>query len=205
MNLSNNINIGFALFGGIVIGLSATLLLLANGRIAGISGIAGRLLAGPTEQSWRFLFVLGLPLGAGLWWIITGQLEIQMQSNLVELIIGAVLVGVGTRLGAGCTSGHGVCGIGRRSLRSVTATVVFMAVAVLTVFIKGGVNHETVNRCDYRRVVVWLWFSRLRDDQPSSGAGVLRYQQDLGSKLDVCDGGRACGHPTELLAYTETT
>lgn len=135
-----NVNVSQTLFGGFLIGISATVLLLANGKIAGISGIAGRLLASPNERLWRGLFIAGLPLGAGLWWLYSGELNIDLQSNHWALISGAVLVGVGTRLGSGCTSGHGVCGIGRRSLRSVTATVVFMLSAAITVYIVGGVS-----------------------------------------------------------------
>lgn len=140
MTLIDNFNVGQALVGGLLIGLSAALLLLANGKIAGISGIAGRLLSNPSDQLWRLLFVIGLPLGAGVWWLVSGEPEIQMQTSRVGLIIGATLVGVGTRLGSGCTSGHGVCGIGRRSLRSVTATGLFIAVAVVTVFLTGGAS-----------------------------------------------------------------
>ena len=128
--------------GGVLIGLSAALLLFFNGRIAGISGIAGSLILNkPLKDSlWKLLFILGLLIGAGLYTLITGDLQVQLQANRTVLIIAGLLVGVGTRLGSGCTSGHGVCGIARRSKRSITATVVFMVVAILTVFIKQSVG-----------------------------------------------------------------
>lgn len=140
MTLVDQFNISQALAGGLLIGLSAAVLMLANGKIAGISGIAGRLLASPAEQPWRLLFIIGLPLGAGLWWLVAGEPQIQMHADRTVLIVGAICVGIGTRLGAGCTSGHGVCGIGRRSFRSITATIVFMAVAAITVFVTGGAS-----------------------------------------------------------------
>lgn len=140
MTVIDEFSVSQALIGGVLIGLSAAVLLVANGKIAGISGIAGRLLTSPNDQLWRLCFVLGLPLGAGIFWLMIGEPQIQMQTGRLGLIVGAIFVGVGTRLGAGCTSGHGVCGIGRRSLRSITATAVFMAVAAATVFITGGAN-----------------------------------------------------------------
>ena len=125
-----------ALAGGALIGLSAALLLMANGRIAGISGLLGSLLARASEgRAQKALFVLGVLL-APLLWQLFGQLPaIQFQANWLSLLLAGVLVGVGSRYGAGCTSGHGVCGISRLSLRSVLATVVFMAAGFAMVFV----------------------------------------------------------------------
>lgn len=125
------------LLGGIAIGLAALLLLWGSGRIAGISGIVGGLLPGGAsgDRTWRLAFVLGLIVGAGVYGFSRGGLVLQMQAEGWLLIVAGLLVGIGTRLGAGCTSGHGVCGLARRSPRSLIATLTFMAVAVLTVFV----------------------------------------------------------------------
>ncbi len=127
-----------ALTGGALIGLAAVLLLLLNGRIAGVSGIAGRLL-GPQgwragEAAWRVLFLVGLVIGAGLYGFIA-PVAIQIQASWPVLVVGGLLVGFGTQLGNGCTSGHGVCGIARLSPRSIVATMVFMASAIVTVYV----------------------------------------------------------------------
>ncbi len=124
--------------GGGLIGISAVLLLLFNGRIAGISGIVGSLLVNKLSKDslWRILFVIGLLIGAGIYIAIQGELQIQMQASRSILVVAGLLVGIGTSIGSGCTSGHGVCGIARRSQRSITATLVFMTVAVLTVYTK---------------------------------------------------------------------
>ena len=125
-----------ALVGGLLIGLAASLLLLANGRIAGISGILGRTLAlEPGQLSWRILFLLGLPVGAGLVGIIQGGLVADVRASIPTLVAAGVLVGFGTQLGNGCTSGHGVCGISRGSRRSIAATCTFMVTAAAVVFI----------------------------------------------------------------------
>jgi len=126
------------IFGGALIGLSAVLMLLFNGRITGISSIVGSLLVNKpsNEQLWRLMFIIGLLLGAGIYIAIYGELNIHMQASRSLLIISGLLVGVGTNLGSGCTSGHGVCGIARLSKRSITATLIFISVAMLTVFIK---------------------------------------------------------------------
>ena len=128
--------------GGGLIGLSAVLLLLFNGRIAGISGIVGTLLvAKPSYDGlWRIMFVMGLLIGAAIYLVVQGDLPVQMQVIRPMLIAAGLLVGLGTRLGSGCTSGHGVCGIARRSKRSITATLVFIAVAILTVYIKRAIG-----------------------------------------------------------------
>src|SRR5688572_20454298 len=116
-----------ALLGGMLIGLAAALLWIFGGRLAGVSGIAGGLIAPAqpaSERRWRALFVLGLVVGG----VLVGQLwpsafEFALHRSALTLAVAGVLVGVGTRLGGGCTSGHGVCGIGRLSPRSVVATL----------------------------------------------------------------------------------
>jgi hypothetical protein len=126
---------GFA--GGVLIGLAAVLLLAVNGRVAGVSGILGGLLTSRSgaERSWRLLFVTGLIAGAALYRLFYGPLPIQIQSTAPVLLAAGALVGWGTRLGSGCTSGHGVCGLARLSPRSLLATVTFMLFGVLTVYL----------------------------------------------------------------------
>ncbi len=126
-----------ALGGGLLIGLSAVLLLWLNGRIAGISGILnGALARQPGDSAWRVTFLVGLLLGGGLFWWLTPHAFEPRQGFPISLLLGAgFLVGFGTRLGSGCTSGHGVCGLGRRSMRSVLATVTFVGCGMLTVFV----------------------------------------------------------------------
>jgi uncharacterized membrane protein YedE/YeeE len=123
--------------GGVLIGLAAVLLLLANGRIAGVSGIVGGLLSRkPGDIGWRVAFVLGLWLGALVYWAARGALfELELQATPGIMIVAGLLVGYGTRLGSGCTSGHGVCGIARFSPRSMVATVVFMASGIATAYV----------------------------------------------------------------------
>lgn len=126
-----------ALAGGILIGISATLLLLLNGRIAGISGILnGAMESRDGDRAWRWLFLLGLLIGAGgyLHWSGAAYHRADAFSPWLMIVAG-LLVGAGTRLGSGCTSGHGVCGLGRLSLRSVVATLIFMATAAITVYV----------------------------------------------------------------------
>jgi len=124
-----------ALVGGILIGVATLLLLAANGRMAGISGIAGGLLnPRPGEIAWRGLFLAGLVLGAGAYGLFR-QVNIQFQAGLPVLILGGVLVGYGTQLGRGCTSGHGICGVARLSPRSIAATLIFMVCAAVTVYL----------------------------------------------------------------------
>ena len=126
-----------ALAGGALIGLASALLLLAGGRIAGVSSITGgvlRLERGDT--GWRLAFIIGLVVGVWAYAAAGGSLaDIEIEADWATLILGGLLVGVGTRVGGGCTSGHGVCGISRFSTRSIVATIVFMAVAALTVFV----------------------------------------------------------------------
>jgi hypothetical protein len=128
---------GAGLLGGALIGLASALLLLATGRIAGISGIVGRsLLPAAGDLGWRLAFLVGLPLGAGAVGLVapaTRALEITHSVGL--LVAGGLLVGYGTQLGSGCTSGHGVCGLARGSRRSLVATAAFMAAGMVTVFV----------------------------------------------------------------------
>ena len=124
-----------AVAGGVLIGLASALLLLSEGRIAGISGITAGLVRG-SESVWRWLFVLGLVLGAVIYGAVGGDLSaIQIHASWPLLVAGGLLVGFGTRLGSGCTSGHGVCGISRFSVRSIVATLVFMVTAGIVVFV----------------------------------------------------------------------
>lgn len=125
-----------ALLGGAIIGLAASIFLLFNGRIAGISGIVGGLYkTSKNDIGWRLAFVIGLlmaPTIYGLWFVLP---SIQIERGSLGLIIAGLLVGIGTRYGSGCTSGHGVCGISRLSPRSMVATVAFMLAGIITVFI----------------------------------------------------------------------
>ena len=125
--------------GGILIGLSAVLLMASSGRIAGLSGIFGGLVTCRTgsEWSWRAVFMAGLLLGAALAGL-TGAFDVSsiaITGNPVLLIASGLLVGVGTAMGSGCTSGHGICGLSRLSPRSLVSTLIFMAVAIATVFL----------------------------------------------------------------------
>lgn len=123
--------------GGVLIGLAVALMLLLNGRIAGISGIVGGLLTLRLRDTfWRAAFVVGLVLGA-LTYLSTaeGGAPVRVLASLPAILVGGLLVGFGTRLGSGCTSGHGLCGMAHLSRRSVVATATFFGVAMLTVFI----------------------------------------------------------------------
>jgi uncharacterized membrane protein YedE/YeeE len=130
-------NLTGGLIGGTLIGLAAVLLLFFNGRIAGVSGIVGGIFSDNSfaERIWRGVFVVGIICGAALYSLIFGALAIQMQTNDPILIVAGLLVGFGTRLGSGCTSGHGVCGVARRSPRSLIATAAFLLFGALTVFL----------------------------------------------------------------------
>lgn len=122
--------------GGLLIGLSAAIMLLGSGRIAGVSGMAARafmLTKNATPLSTAILFIIGLPLGAFIIQLLTGPIESHFPSSIIILVIGGILVGIGTRLGSGCTSGHGVCGMSRLSPRSLIATATFMITGILTV------------------------------------------------------------------------
>ena len=131
-----------ALAGGIMIGTASALLMAFNGRVAGISGILGGLLSRwSPDQWWRLTFLLGLVLGGGaaFYWAPETFIDIT-ENGTMEVLAAGLLVGLGTRIGSGCTSGHGVCGIGRLSIRSLVATLVFVGSGMLTVFFSGGLQ-----------------------------------------------------------------
>ena len=125
------------LLGGALIGLAAVMLLLTNGRIAGISSIIGGLLARTTTDiGWRVAFLCGLGLGAIAYRPIAGEwFAVEPAAAWPVMLLAGLLVGFGTRMGGGCTSGHGVCGIARLSPRSIVATCVFLAAGMVTVFV----------------------------------------------------------------------
>jgi uncharacterized membrane protein YedE/YeeE len=125
-----------ALIGGALIGGASTLLLMLNGRIAGISGILGGLLpAHKGDAAWRILFLVGLIIGALAFATLSGSAPLVIDATVPMLIAGGLITGFGARLGGGCTSGHGVCGLGRLSTRSLVATPVFMVATFVTVFV----------------------------------------------------------------------
>jgi uncharacterized protein len=128
-----------SLAGGILIGLATALLLLANGRVAGISGILGGLLrpavASSGDIAWRIAFLLGLFVAPLVWLTMRAMPPAQIDHSPALLAAGGLLVGIGTRFGSGCTSGHGVCGIARLSPRSLLATACFLAAGFVTVFV----------------------------------------------------------------------
>ncbi|MBD3744932.1 YeeE/YedE family protein [Sphingopyxis alaskensis] len=124
------------LLGGMLIGLSAAIMLLGNGRIAGVSGLAARatgLGTGSAPRGMAATFIIGLPLGAAVMALLLGGVEIRYPASIWPVVVGGMFVGYGTRLGSGCTSGHGVCGMSRLSLRSIIATLLFMASGIATV------------------------------------------------------------------------
>ena len=136
MNIINFTPIS-ALTGGFIIGLSVFLFFILNGRIAGISGIASNFLISKDNRIDNLLFLFGLILGPLIYSYFTNQkIEILITNSLFLLIGGGVLVGLGTRISGGCTSGHGISGVGRFSLRSIIATMTFMIVGILTVLIQ---------------------------------------------------------------------
>ncbi|MDX1915749.1 MAG: YeeE/YedE family protein [Methylophilus sp.] len=125
-----------ALLGGALIGIAASILILCNGRIAGISGIIGGLIkATLAERIWRIAFIVGLISAALIWQLFTALPEITISTSSGLLILSGLIVGFGTRLGSGCTSGHGICGISRLSLRSIVATLTFMLTGFATVYV----------------------------------------------------------------------
>lgn len=126
-----------ALIGGMLIGVSACILMLFNGRVAGISSFVQKLLSKrPSQETFNSaLFLTGLIIGALALYYLDGQRITPPESNPVLIIVSGLLVGFGTSLGSGCTSGHGICGLSRLSLRSLTATLCFMASGIATVYI----------------------------------------------------------------------
>ena len=126
-----------ALAGGALLGLSAVILLLFRGRIAGISGIlAGLFTPHKGDTSWRVLFLIGMMLGAVILLPMGFSIADMPQGSPLLYVAAGLLVGIGTKLGNGCTSGHGICGMGRFSKRSIVATLVFMAVAIFVVLLR---------------------------------------------------------------------
>lgn len=131
-----------ALIGGALIGLSAAMLILLNGRIAGISGIVGGLLKPVRgDVGWRLAFVAGLALAAALFATVAAVPPVHIDAGYGALIAGGILVGIGTRYAAGCTSGHGVCGLSRLSPRSLAATIAFIGAGFITVFVARHLLH----------------------------------------------------------------
>jgi len=127
-----------ALTGGLLIGLSVALFFILKGRMIGISGIASNLLISKDNRIDNFLFLVGLILGPLIYNFISDkEINISISDSLILLIAAGAMVGFGTRLSSGCTSGHGICGISRFSLRSIIATITFMLVGILTVLIMG--------------------------------------------------------------------
>ena len=125
-----------ALTGGLLIGLSVALFFILNGRMIGVSGIASNFLISKENRIENLFFLVGLILGPSIYTFFFGQeIQITISNSLFLLIGGGALVGVGTRLSSGCTSGHGISGISRFSLRSIIATITFMIVGILTVLI----------------------------------------------------------------------
>ena len=129
-----------SLLGGICIGLAATILLFANGRIMGISGILGDIISFKEKDqiSWRIVFVIGVLIGPFLYLMIFQDFKSEMVADRTLLIQAGLLVGLGTSIGSGCTSGHGICGISRLSIRSIVATFIFVVSGVVTVYLIGG-------------------------------------------------------------------
>jgi uncharacterized membrane protein YedE/YeeE len=125
-----------SLFGGVLMGVSSSLLFVLSGRIAGISGIvSGTVRATQGDRAWRALFVAGLVLGGAVMaWLRPGTMQ-GTPRGLIATVVAGVLVGFGSQLGGGCTSGHGICGMGRMSKRSFFATMTFMGTAAITVFV----------------------------------------------------------------------
>ncbi|WP_201584405.1 YeeE/YedE family protein [Psychrobacter sp. HII-4] len=124
-----------SLVGGLILGVATVILLLGIGRIAGISGITSSLLKPKRVEMWQVLFIAGLVLSPLLYSVFRPLPDIEVTTSLPLLIAAGLLVGFGTRLGSGCTSGHGICGNARLSPRSMVATATFMAFGIITVFI----------------------------------------------------------------------
>ena len=129
-----------SLIGGIMVGVAALLLMFMHGRIMGVSGIAGQLVRDPGSKDtrWRLAFVIGLLVGPIIVQALSGPIEAVFVADGLILAAAGLIVGIGTAIGSGCTSGHGICGISRFSIRSITATCVFVAFGMATVFVVGG-------------------------------------------------------------------
>ena len=127
-----------AFTGGILIGFSVFVFFIFNGRMAGVSNIASNALMQSTDRPDNFLFLFGLILGPIIYSVFSGGVVSNMTNSYVLIVLGGLLVGFGTKIGNGCTSGHGICGISRFSLRSIIATLSFMITGILTVFIFGA-------------------------------------------------------------------
>lgn len=126
-----------AMIGGVLVGLAASLLMLLNGRVAGISGIVGGLLESSArgDKAWRWAFVLGLVVTPWVYVLFAVYPQVSVQANTIELVIAGLLVGLGTRYASGCTSGHGICGLGRLSPRSMVAVMAFVGAGFVTVYV----------------------------------------------------------------------
>ena len=124
-----------ALAGGAFIGLASAILILGIGRVAGMSGIIGGLFSGYHTEHWRWYFLAGMLASPWLYQLVKALPAIEVTSNVPVLIGAGLLVGVGTRYGSGCTSGHGVCGLSRLSIRSLVATFSFMGAGFVTVYV----------------------------------------------------------------------
>lgn len=132
----NNFTPWMALAGGIVLGLASALFILFNGRVLGISGIVGGLLRPKAgDVLWRLSFLLGMLVAPSLYVAFVGPMQATIDASWAMVIVAGLLVGLGTRYGSGCTSGHGVCGLSRLSPRSLVATLTFMAAGFITVFL----------------------------------------------------------------------
>jgi uncharacterized membrane protein YedE/YeeE len=127
----------YPLVGGVLIGLAASLLLLLQGRIFGVTGIiSGALFSGPVDRKWRLAIILGLMSGSALVYLVNPNLfNYNFDSSYLMMAIAGLLVGFGTQLGSGCTSGHGICGLPRLSMRSIVAVGTFMFTGIVTVYI----------------------------------------------------------------------
>ncbi len=125
-----------ALAGGALLGLASALFILLNGRILGISGILGGLLRPKAgDIGWRLAFVLGMLVAPAIYLLLAGPMQPRIDASWGMVVLAGLLVGVGTRYGSGCTSGHGICGLSRMSPRSLVATATFMAAGFVTVFL----------------------------------------------------------------------
>lgn len=125
-----------SLLGGLLIGVSAAIMILMNGRIAGISGILGSIpSAHRADISWRVTFIIGLVLSPFVYLWFSPLPVVTLEASHLQIVIAGLFVGLGSRLGSGCTSGHGVCGIARLSPRSIIATLIFISAGVVTVYV----------------------------------------------------------------------